>query len=233
MRILSIDIGELTLSMWLEEFDFEQAKKNLSSLKKNQRSEQIEKDILNGSTIDISIFNLRSNGEYLFDAVFKYLKTREHVIQLADEITIEDQFFNPRGGTNLRCVKLMENIRSYFVLLHPEKITSITPSRMKTQFFRHMLTDEEVKIKKKRKEKSVERTKEILEQRQDFEAISYIDKLEKEDDVCDAFLLGLARKKKLLQLEFKPIKKEKEIEPLIEKTCKRKWKKKSKKEING
>src|ERR1700733_14437539 len=133
MIILSIDIGRLTLSMWLEEFDFDSSHKIISSLRGKNKLEKIDSEILNGKVIDMSIKNLTEEGEELHLALFKYLDQKKDIIWMADQITIEEQFFMPGkskdSGINVKCVKLMENIRSYFILLYPEKVTSITCSR--------------------------------------------------------------------------------------------------------
>jgi hypothetical protein len=203
MKILSIDIGQLTLSMWLEEFDFEGIRSDISNLKKKVKEERINREILKGQVIDISIKNLTEDNIDLHLSLFKYLDSKKEIIDMSDEITIEDQFFMPGkskdSGTNIKCIKLMENIRSYFVLLYPQKVTSITPSRMKSQFLVDLLTKEEMKKKKKRKEASIKKARMILEERKDLESLEFFESLEKKDDVSDALLLNLARKKKLLQ----------------------------------
>lgn len=102
---------------------------------------------------------------------------------VVDQVIIEQQM-----RTNLRAQRVAQHVWTWFHTLFPSTNPKFVSPGQKLKYF-----EDGVGLSNtKRKTWSVVKTRDILTEREDLKHLSYLDSLDKKDDVSDAFLQLIA-----------------------------------------
>lgn len=211
----SFDIGKKNFSFYIESFSVSELEKiknipkinryNADGTATNEMKEILQKVYLNGETVLHCNLDLTKNcnkAEILdsetYHNMVSALDDYKEQLDLCSFIIIERQMSFGKK-MNLMAVKLAQHCYSYFVMRYGREKTVIEFDAFhKTQVLGAPKiggkTCKNGKVKYKamsqiqRKKWAVTRALEILEERNDVEAISNIQKAKKKDDFCDSFL---------------------------------------------
>jgi hypothetical protein len=211
--IASFDIGKINFSFYIEEINIKQL--NLKNIEKNQRYNQngtctddfskLLKQIYgNGKLILLKNVNLTSgtNKNKYFD-----IELCHNLVDILDEyreywdkvsIFIVEQQMSFGKKVNTMALKLGQHTESYFIFNYGrfKKVVEF-PAFYKTQVLGCEKTEKKLKNGKTsyknidkyaRKKWSVEKVFSVLAERDDFDTMSEISSMKKQDDVADVII---------------------------------------------
>lgn len=225
----SIDIGRRNFAQYFEKVNLNsllgisQDYNNLPRDKKRKVKGPVSiemRDIIDrvcnsGKVLDMGVYDLCVATEKKGDPPLD-IETRKNIIahlercrdkwSLCDIIIIEQQFFSSFGGArtegNIKAIKVGEIVLTWFLITYPEKQIEYFGSQYKTQ----ILGAPDKLTKPQRKKWSIEKTKEILTNRNDEKYLNLLTSTKKSgqklDDVSDALCQCQAYKLRKLVCKF-------------------------------